>query len=446
MSAESSRAVFLSYASQDAAAVQRIAEALRAAGVELWFDQNELVGGDAWDGKIRGQIASCALFVPIISANTQARREGYFRLEWKLADERTHLMAEGTPFLLPVVIDDTKDREALVPKSFLHVQWTRLPVGEPLGKFCERVRNLLTGSSGTGVPPVSSEPGRDAPATPIHRNQGRDVPATQTAPRPAGRWLFPAALGLAACAAIAIWQPWKSKASPTLTATVATAAPNSAAPTSASAKSIAVLPFENRSPEADKEFFADGMHDEVITALSKIRDLTVIARASVLAYRKPEGRNLKQIAAELGVANVLEGRVQQAGKQVKVTVELIAVRTGALLWGDSFTEDVTDVFTIQAKIAAAITSALKATLAPGEKLAIERRPTQNVAAYEFYLRAKVADGNLTPRSSREDFEQVASLYQQAVALDPEFALAYARLTHVHGLMYWFGTIDPTPAR
>ncbi len=144
---EATKAVFLSYASQDAEAARRICEALRAAEVEVWFDQNELVGGDAWDAKIRGQIASCALFVPIISAATQARREGYFRLEWKLADERTHLMAEGTPFLLPVVIDATKDREALVPKSFLVVQWTRAPGGETTAAFCSRVNELLGGSS-----------------------------------------------------------------------------------------------------------------------------------------------------------------------------------------------------------------------------------------------------------------------------------------------------------
>ena len=92
MSTAENKAVFLSYASQDAAAVQRIVEALRAAGVEVWFDQNELVGGDAWDAKIRGQIAACALFVPVISAATQARREGYFRIEWKLAAQRTHGM------------------------------------------------------------------------------------------------------------------------------------------------------------------------------------------------------------------------------------------------------------------------------------------------------------------------------------------------------------------
>src|SRR4051812_17218830 len=106
------KAVFLSYASQDAEAAWRICDALRAAGVEVWFDQSELRGGDAWDAKIRRQIAECALFVPVISGNTQARLEGYFRIEWKLAAQRTHAMAEAKPFLLPVCVDDTRDHEA----------------------------------------------------------------------------------------------------------------------------------------------------------------------------------------------------------------------------------------------------------------------------------------------------------------------------------------------
>src|SRR5882757_9951226 len=115
MNATEHQAVFLSYASQDAEAARRLCEALRAAGVEVWFDLNELVGGDAWDGKIRRQIKECALFLPLISATTQARREGYFRLEWKLGAQRTHMMAAGTPFMLPVVLDGTRDGDALVP-------------------------------------------------------------------------------------------------------------------------------------------------------------------------------------------------------------------------------------------------------------------------------------------------------------------------------------------
>ncbi len=144
-------AVFLSYASQDAEAARRLAEALQAGGVEVWFDQSELRGGDAWDQKIRRQIRECALFLPVISAATQARREGYFRREWKLAVERTHDMADGTPFLVPVVIDGTTDRAALVPEVFLKVQWTRLPGGEAPEGFVRRVRTLLGEVAGSAV-------------------------------------------------------------------------------------------------------------------------------------------------------------------------------------------------------------------------------------------------------------------------------------------------------
>jgi hypothetical protein len=106
-------AIFLSYASQDSAAAKRICEALRAAGVEVWFDQSELRGGDAWDQSIRKQIKTCALFVPVISANTQVRLEGYFRLEWKLAEDRSHLIAKGKAFIVPVTVDGTGDFDLL---------------------------------------------------------------------------------------------------------------------------------------------------------------------------------------------------------------------------------------------------------------------------------------------------------------------------------------------
>ncbi len=148
---DTGKAVFLSYASQDAEAARRIADALRAAGVEVWFDQSELVGGDAWDQKIRRHIKECELLIPVISQNTQARSEGYFRLEWRLADQRTHLMARGRPFLLPVVIDGTRDAEAHVPDSFTEVQWTKLPNGEPTPAFVARVAKLLSGGDPAAV-------------------------------------------------------------------------------------------------------------------------------------------------------------------------------------------------------------------------------------------------------------------------------------------------------
>src|ERR1700710_64095 len=139
----SSKAVFLSYASQDATAALRICEALRAAHVEVWFDQSELRGGDAWDAKIRKQIKECALFVPIISASTNARPEGYFRLEWKLAVDRSHLLADDHAFLFPVVIDETHEATARVPEKFRDVQWTRLNVRDTPETLARRVGKLL---------------------------------------------------------------------------------------------------------------------------------------------------------------------------------------------------------------------------------------------------------------------------------------------------------------
>src|SRR5471032_2094738 len=136
-------AVFLSYASQDAEAAQRICEALRSAGVEVWFDKSELRGGDAWDQSIRRQIKNCALFIPVISRNTDARAEGYFRLEWKLAVDRSHLIMSNKAFLLPVVVDDTGDDDENVPDRFREVQWTRLPAGETPPAFVERVQRQI---------------------------------------------------------------------------------------------------------------------------------------------------------------------------------------------------------------------------------------------------------------------------------------------------------------
>jgi hypothetical protein len=122
----SNAAVFLSYARDDADAARAIADALQAAGLEVWFDERELAGGEAWDRKIRAQIKQCALFMPLISAHTDARTEGYFRLEWKLAVERTHLLADDAPFLVPVVLDGVAYATARVPDKFREVHWTPL--------------------------------------------------------------------------------------------------------------------------------------------------------------------------------------------------------------------------------------------------------------------------------------------------------------------------------
>ena len=137
-------AVFLSYASQDSDAAQRLCEALRSAGIEVWFDQSELRGGDVWDQKIRREIHDCALFIPVISANTASRHEGYFRLEWDLADQRSHMMARSRVFVVPVCLDATTEAAADVPESFKRVHWTRMPASDVPPSFVERIRRLLS--------------------------------------------------------------------------------------------------------------------------------------------------------------------------------------------------------------------------------------------------------------------------------------------------------------
>jgi predicted ATPase/DNA-binding winged helix-turn-helix (wHTH) protein len=143
-----SRAVFVSHASEDNAATVRIATALRAAGIEVWLDRDELKGGDAWDHRIRQQLRDCALFMPIISRHTMRRPEAYFRLEWHLADQRTLLMVRSKAFVVPVCIDDTTEAEAEVPESFRAAQWTRLPAGAVSPAFRDHLASLLQAAPG----------------------------------------------------------------------------------------------------------------------------------------------------------------------------------------------------------------------------------------------------------------------------------------------------------
>ncbi len=186
--------MFLSYASQDADAAKHICETLRSAGIEVWFDQSELRGGDAWDSKIKRQIKSCSLFVPVISAHTQERSEGYFRREWNLATQRLLDMAHDAVFLLPVVIDGTRDSDARVPDEFLRIQWTRLPGGDTPASFGDRVKRLLSGPEAEPVESTGAKSGSSPGLRPAKTNR---------------KWLVPAIVGLVLYGVLAIWQPWR---------------------------------------------------------------------------------------------------------------------------------------------------------------------------------------------------------------------------------------------
>ncbi|HEY5079077.1 MAG TPA: TIR domain-containing protein, partial [Opitutaceae bacterium] len=300
-------AVFLSYASEDADAARRLSQALTAAGVEVWFDQSELRGGDAWDQKIRRQIKECTLFVPVISSSTQARSEGYFRREWRMAVERTQDMADHVSFLLPVVLDDIADRDAHVPEAFREVQWTRMQSNsEPDPRFAETVRGLLHGAN----PSRGPHPG----------NAHQDHPPG----RPDG--------------------------------TQKTADP----------KSVAVLAFANRSEDKENEYFSDGISEELINALTKVAGLKVSARTSAFHF-KAKDLPISEIARQLGVSYVVEGSVRKVGDRVRITAQLIKAADGFHVWSDTFTRDLKDIFAVQDEIAGLIATNLALKLGTSAK-------------------------------------------------------------------------------
>ena len=206
-------------------------------------------------------------------------------------------------------------------------------------------------------------------------------------------------------------------------------------------KSIAVLPFENLSNEKDNAYFADGIQDDVLTNLSKIGDLKVISRTSVMSYRG-KASNVREIGKVLGVATILEGSVRRVGNRVRVNVQLINASNDEHLWAEDYDRDLTDVFAIQTDLAQKIARELQAKLSPTEKAQIERKPTQNGEAYLTFVQAH--DLFTRPDKFRADTEKAEQLFEQATRLDPDFAEAFAGLAWVEDWIYH--TFDPTPAR
>src|SRR5438105_13582537 len=201
-------------------------------------------------------------------------------------------------------------------------------------------------------------------------------------------------------------------------------------------KSIAVLPFENLSDDKNAAYFADGIQDEILTKLASIADLKVISRTSTAKYKsKPE--DLKTVSQQLGVANVLEGSVQKAADKVRVNVQLIDARADSHLWARSYDRDIKDVFAVESEVAQEIADSLQAKLSPAEAKTLAATPTKDTVAYDLFLRAeheeRLAENSLSP----ESHEQAAAWYQQAIARDPNFALATARLVRNRMDRHWF---------
>jgi TolB-like protein/cytochrome c-type biogenesis protein CcmH/NrfG len=406
-----SKAVFLSYASQDAAAARSICEALSRGGVEVWFDQSELRGGDAWDQRIRQQIQDCALFIPVISANTQRRQEGYFRLEWRLADQRTHLMSRNKTFIVPVAIDATADSGA--PDSFSIVQWTRLPSGATPPAFVARIQQLLTQHAdlATASSPTAAEPANGFAL----RAEGSGTRA---------RWLVPLVVVLAVIGAgyvlvnkFVLKQPPAVAQSP-VAATESGAKATSATATPSKLNSIAVLPFLDMSEKKDQEYFSDGLSEELIDLLAKTQGLEVIARTSSF-YFKGRQATIAEIAKTLNVANIIEGSVRKSGNTLRVTAQLIRASDGVHLWSETYDRNLKDVFQVQDDIARGVVDKLKLTLLPPAADSAAR--TQNVEAHNLYLQGRY----FVTRDTPEDLTKALDLFQRSRTLDPSYAPAWA---------------------
>ena len=395
--AEASHAVFLSYASQDIAAAQKICEALRAAGIEVWFDQSELRGGDVWDRSIRQHIHDCRLFIPVISAQTDARPEGYFRREWKLAVDRTYDMSERVAFLVPVVIDGTSDARADVPERFRAAQWSRLPGGETPPAFVERIRRLLSPSE---------------PDAPVQDRAPRSVAATPAAGKGAAAWRWKVGL-LAVVAAVVVAVGYMALKRSRPEAQLA------------ESNSIAVLPLANESGDAAQQYFSDGISEDLITALSQFPGLNVIGRSSSFQFRDSK-EDSRSIGAKLGVTHLLEGSVRRSGDMVRVSAELINAANGITQWSERYDRPYKDLFELQDEITREVAGALRTKLLPGGHAAAqtERPPSGSLDAYNALLQGQF----YISRGTEADFRKAIESFSQATELDPRYALAWSLLS------------------
>jgi TolB-like protein len=396
----------LSYASEDAEAAQRICESFRAVGVEVWLDQSELRGGDAWDLRIRQQIRDCVLFVPIVSAHTAARLEGYFRLEWKLAVDRSHLMATEKPFLLPVVIDVTPQSDAHVPDRFREVQWTRLPAGQCTQAFLEHVQRLLSGEQdGSAVTPAILAPPPEKPVLarwrPIAVMFGVIVALSFL-----GNWLWQSTRGRQDAGAPSIAVQRSAATAPTF---------------NPPAHSIAVLPFLDLSEKRDQEYFSDGLSEELLDLLANTPELHVTARTSSFSF-KGKSDDIPAIAAKLNVANILEGSVRKSGDRLRITAQLIRAADGEHIWSETYDRELKDVFALQDEVSNRVVSALKVRLTP-KSGATTSRTTRSADAYNQYLIGR----NLYQKATDETDFQAAGAFRRAIQFDPNYAAAYAAL-------------------
>lgn len=412
----STGAVFVSYASQDGNAAQRICDALRTAGIEVWFDQSELRGGEVWDRRIRDQIHRSRLFIAVISAATEARDEGYFRREWKMAVDRTHDMADTKTFLVPVVIDGTPQRGASVPEKFHELHWTRLPGGEASPAFVARVQRLLalepTPAQAARAPTGSTTGPASTP--PPRRSWRRDV----------GLWTVVALL-VAALLILLVDRFLLPKSPPWRTRSASQVTDQSV---------VVVSDFANTT--ADPAF--DGaLRQLLIVELGKSPQLSVLSAARIgqtlrRMLRPPDTKLTAEVASEIcertASGAVVEGSVSSLGSKYLVGVRVTNCRTGTVVDQEQApAEKEDDVFNQLAQMTEQVRTRV------GDLLPrIEKEPgvltdvtTPSLAAWRSYNAAVKAI------QSKADAVESVSLLKRAIEIDPKFAMAYALVGRVY---------------
>lgn len=302
------------------------------------------------------------------------------------------------------------------------------------------VVNLYNEEAGNAAPPSKFNAVAQEAAQPV-RYPGR--PSPQLKPGLVGILILVTAVSLITLTVVAvIFAPAILRQAAPKPAPAAPGVSSQTSPISSpiAENTIAVLPFENLSSDKENAFFAQGIQDEIITTLSRISGLRVISRTSTSRYQSAPA-NLREVGAQLGVANILEGSVQKAGDRVHINVQLIHTDSDAHLWAQSYNRQLTDIFGVEGEVAKSIADSLRTTLSPQEKARVETKPTNNPDAYVLYLRGR--DYQTRPDNFFQDFQSSSRLFEQAIALDPNFALAHARLSAVTSNIYhWY---EPTEA-
>jgi TolB-like protein/Tfp pilus assembly protein PilF len=430
-----SKAIFISHASQDNLAAQRICDGLRSKGVEVWFDSDGgLEHGDEWDAKIRRQIKECVLFLPLISAATQARHEGYFRIEWDLAAERARGFASGVPFILPILIDDTREPEALVPDRFRTVQWTKLPEGLVTPEFLSRFLKVWSHRTGVLAQQATQAAGGALPTA-------AEAKPPAVGPGP-WRWVVGALIIAGALLVPTGWYFMTHRSTPPADIRPEPAPAPAAVVPAVAPNSVAVLPFENLSDDKANEYFSDGISEELLSVLTKVPGLHVAARTSAFSF-KGKNATAQEIGEKLHVAHLVEGSVRRAGNSVRIAARLSRAASGEELWSETYTRDLNDVFAVQSELAQTIVAQLRQQLGAPQAPALvaaqvqaaERGGTSNPEAHQLYLQGRY----FVDTATLENVLRAKALLQKAVDLDPRYTLAWVQLTFCGGLINGFAS-------